>query len=86
MALLEELRTIHNEYSWNMHPEMRLLTSERVIALAHNIVRSGVRNPGQLSYILKKKGHKYEDYLYTQFGEWMDDIGISIVNNRLIIQ
>lgn len=86
MAMLGELRTIHTDYTWNLHPEARIVTPMEVIKLAHNIVRSGVNNPGQLAYILKKKGFAYEHYLYISFKEWMNDIGISIVNNRLIIQ
>lgn len=86
MSMLEELRTIHSEYSWNLPEYIRVPTSERVVNLIHNIVRSGVKNPGQLCYILKNKGHNYEDYLYDTFGEWMRDVGITIENNRLIMQ
>jgi hypothetical protein len=86
MAMLEELRTIHTDYTWNNRPDVRLVTPIKVIALAHNIVRCGVQNPGQLAYILNKKGFWYQQYLYESFKEWMHDIGILIINNRLQIR
>lgn len=81
MAMLEQLRKLHNEYTWNLPSELRLATPDKVIRLAHNIIRSGVKNPGKLAHILKKKGFQYNMYFYESFKEWMNDIDVNINNN-----
>ena len=82
MEMLDQLRIIHNEH--NDH-DFRLPTPEKVKRLAYSIVRSGVKNPGQLAYILSKKGYTYDEYMYESFKEWMQDIGVTLRNNQVEI-
>ena len=86
MEMLEQLRKVHREYSWNLPADFRLATPDKVQRLAYSIVRSGVNNPGKLAHILRKKGYTYDEYLYESFKEWMNDIGILINNNTLTIE
>lgn len=83
--MLEQLQKVHNEYTWELPPNFRLSTPDKVIGLVYSIIRSGVKNPGKLAHILKKKGHSYDQYLHESFKEWMADIGVIIHNNNLVI-
>lgn len=84
MEMLEELRNIHNEYTLE-RTDIRLCTPRKVARLAYSIIRSGVTNPGHLSYILRSKGYSHDNYLYDSFGEWMASIGIQITHNTASI-
>ena len=81
MGMLEQLRKLHNEYTWNLPAGFRVATPNKVIRLVHSIIRSGVKNPGKLAHILTKKGFAYDTYLYESFKEWMTDIGVNINDN-----
>ena len=83
MEMLEQLRKVHREYSWNLPSDYRLATPDKVQRLAYSIVRSGVTNPGKLAHILRTKGFTYDEYLHTSFKEWMNDIGVNIFNNTV---
>ncbi len=85
IAMLEQLRKLHNEYTWNLPENFRLATPYKVVGLVFSIIRSGVNNPGKLAYILKKKGYVHEQFLYESFKEWMADIGVTIHNNTLLV-
>ena len=86
MAMLEQLRKIHSEYTWNFQSEPHLVTPDKVIRLTHSIIRSGVKNPGKLAHILRKKGFGYDTFLYNSFKEWMNDISVTVNNNTVTIE
>lgn len=86
MEMLEVLRKVHNEYSWNLRAGFRFPTPNKVSRLAYSIIRSGVTNPGQLAHILSEKGYTYDNYLYGSFKEWMSDISVHIENDTVTIE
>lgn len=85
MEMLEQLRKVHGEYTWNLPTDSRLATPEKVSRLTYSIIRSGVTNPGKLAHILSKKKFTYDKYLYNSFKEWMNDLSVSIDNNTVTI-
>ena len=85
MEMLEQLRKIHREYTWDFPADFRLATPDKVQRLAYSIIRSGVTNPGKLAHILRTKGYTYDQYLYESFKEWMLDIGVNIYDNTVFI-
>lgn len=86
MEMLEQLRKIHREYTWELPPDLRLSTPDKVMRLTYSIIRSGVTNPGKLAHILRTKGYTYDDYLYVSFKEWMNDIGVLVQSNTVSIE
>jgi len=84
IAMLEQLKRLHHEYTWNF--TFRHETPEKVTRLVYSIINSGCTNPGKLAHILSKKGFNYSDYLHESFKEWMITLGVSIQNNTAIIE
>lgn len=84
MAMLEQLKRLHHEYTWNF--TFRHETDERVIRLVYSIITSGCNNPGKLAHVLKKKGFTYSDYLHSSFKEWMLTMGVNVQNNTATIE